>query len=574
MGKRGTIKRGWQALLALLMLVCGAASGTDGVAIRVDRLDAPDTPAQAVISGSLDERFIPEVYPAIAPSRLAPTWYRIRLARDWAAAGPPALSIDDPQGLTLDVYLPPGFERQQRDIYGDSASPEFTRHALTLLLPRDLRANQSVYLHVERGIATPRRVAVRTMIDAHAIDIANARLDVLFPAVQLATLLVMLSFFVVLRDRVYAYYVGQMLFIVLFEFYEYGLGYEIPPFDLLAPLGECVPWMMSALAAVLAIEFARHFLSLGQVAARLDRALAALRWPFSALALSAALPFAHGWWVVDLLSFALLLVAPLLLAAGLAAWQQGGHRGGYYLCAWIPGLLFVIVRAIQIILDWPQPAWLEFALPAAFAYASVVLAFGLADHIVSVRHERDVAHRLAEHDALTGVLNRRAILARLRSAFLLARERNRPLAVLFLDLDHFKRINDSWGHQAGDQCLRAVIEPIASELRQGDALGRYGGEEFLAVLPGASVANAEGVAERIRRRVEELPMMVSGMRIGMTLSVGVATLDADVGTPDDLIERADAALYLSKSGGRNRVSTHRGAKSPAAEILRGMLPRE
>jgi diguanylate cyclase (GGDEF)-like protein len=262
------------------------------------------------------------------------------------------------------------------------------------------------------------------------------------------------------------------------------------------------------------------------------------------------------------------------LGAGLLAWQQGGQRGAYYLCAWIPGLLFVIVRALQVVLHWPEPVWLEFALPAAFAFASIVLAFGLADHIVSIRHERDVAHRLAEHDMLTGVLNRRAILARLRAAFLAAREKNRPLAVLFLDLDHFKRVNDSYGHRAGDQCLRAVIAPIASELRQGDALGRYGGEEFLIVLPGAGTANAEGVAERIRKRVEELPMLVSGVRVGLTMSIGVATLDADVMTSDDLIERADAALYLSKTGGRNLVSTHRGPESPAAEIMQGMPPRD
>jgi diguanylate cyclase (GGDEF)-like protein len=220
-------------------------------------------------------------------------------------------------------------------------------------------------------------------------------------------------------------------------------------------------------------------------------------------------------------------------------------------------------------LHWPQPVWLEFALPAAFAFAAIVLAFGLADHIVSIRHERDIAHRLAEHDMLTGVLSRRAIVARLRSAFVVARAQERPLAVLFLDLDHFKRVNDSYGHRAGDQCLRAVIAPIATELRQGDALGRYGGEEFLVVLPGATVANAEGVAERIRRRVEEMPMLISGVRVGLTLSIGVATLEPDVATPDDLIERADAALYLSKSGGRNLVSTHRGPLAPAAETAHG-----
>jgi diguanylate cyclase (GGDEF)-like protein len=107
-----------------------------------------------------------------------------------------------------------------------------------------------------------------------------------------------------------------------------------------------------------------------------------------------------------------------------------------------------------------------------------------------------------------------------------------------------------------------VIGPIAGELRQGDALGRYGGEEFLILLPGAGAADAEIVAERIRKRVQEMSMIVSGMRIGLTVSLGVAAVDTEVAIPDDLIERADAALYRSKEGGRNLVSTHAGPHAP------------
>jgi diguanylate cyclase (GGDEF)-like protein len=562
----------WAILPVLLLVAAGA--GAD-VPVRIERLDVEGAEAAKVLSGVYDGRFDTESYAALTPSRSGSRWYRLRLVADWAERRPAVLTISDPQGFALDAYLPPAYARTPYNIYRANTSGEFTRHALALVLPVGLHANVPIYLHVAPGLAVPRAIAVRQMIEARSRDIVNARLDLLFPTLQLATLLVMLSFFLVLRERMYAYFSAQMLFIVLFELYESGLGFEYPPLDWLAPLGERVSWLMAAIAAVLSIDFSRQFLDLAHAAPRSDRALAWMRWPLLAIAACAAAPwFAPGWWIEDALSFALLVLAPMLLGAGLFAWQRGGHRGAYYLCAWTPGLLFVIVRALQLILHWPQPAWLEFALPAAFAFASIVLAFGLADHIVSIRHERDVAHRLVEHDMLTGVLNRRAILARLRTAFLAAREKNRPLAVLFLDLDHFKRVNDSYGHRAGDQCLRAVIAPIASELRQGDALGRYGGEEFLVVLPGASVANAEGVAERIRQRVEELPMLVSGVRVGLTLSIGVATLEAGVMTPDDLIERADAALYLSKTGGRNLVSTHRGPDSPGGESKRGVLPRE
>jgi diguanylate cyclase (GGDEF)-like protein len=416
----------------------------------------------------------------------------------------------------------------------------------------------------------PRRIEIRGVVDARVDDLARARLDVLFPAVQLATLLVILCFFLVLRERMYLYFVAHVLLIVLYELYAFGIGYELAPFNLLIPLGARAAWLMAALAAMLLIDFSRQFLELPRCAPRLDRVLAALRWPLAILAVLEALPsLAPGWWVDDLLALVLLVMAPLLLIAGVTAWQQGWRRGGYYLCAWVPGLLFIIVRTLQLMLHWPLPDWLEFALPAAFAFAGMVLSFGLADHTLSIRHERDVAHRLAEHDVLTGVLNRRAILARLRAAFLDARDARNPLAVLFLDLDHFKQVNDSYGHRAGDQCLRAVIAPIASELRQGDALGRYGGEEFLVILPGAEMANARVVAERIRRRVEQMPMLVSGVRIGLTLSIGIAAFDADVATPEDLIERADAALYRAKSDGRNLVSIHAADTSPAPDPATG-----
>ena len=159
---------------------------------------------------------------------------------------------------------------------------------------------------------------------------------------------------------------------------------------------------------------------------------------------------------------------------------------------------------------------------------------------------------------LTGALNRRAIQANARAAFRNARQAGESLALLFLDLDHFKNVNDSYGHRAGDRCLRAVTAPITSELRHDDALGRYGGEEFLVVLPRATAREAEAIAERIRSRVQEVPVYVSGTRIGLTLSVGVAVIRDDVHTVEDLIECADAALYKAKSNGRNLVSTHPG----------------
>jgi diguanylate cyclase (GGDEF)-like protein len=551
----------WRRVLALLLLLAAGGALAQSVPIVVERLDRdlPDAAAAQLVAGAWDADFVAEPYAAITPSPRHGRWYRIYLDEDWRSSRPPVLAIADPHGLALRAYVPPDYAPVERSLYERDDATGFTRHALVFMLPALLSARAPIYLHVAPERAVPRAITVTDVTQARIADLVRARLDVLFPAIQLATVLVMLSFVLALRERVYVYFVAGVLLLVLYECYAFGIGYELWPLKLLAPLGARAAWLSASLAGLMLIEFSRHFLELPRDAARLDRVLAALRWPLLAWAVCAALPaLSPGWWIEVALALTLLLMAPLLIGAGLLAWLRGGRSGGYYLGAWVPGLLFVIVRTLQLLLHWPLPAWLEFALPAAFALASLVLSFGLADSTLSIRYERDVANRLADHDALTGVLNRRAILARLRAAFLHARAARAPLALLFLDLDHFKRINDSYGHRAGDQCLRAVIAPIAGELRLGDALGRYGGEEFLVVLPGADAPNAQLIAERIRHRVERMPLLVSGTRISLTVSIGVAALDAEVATPEMLVERADGALYRSKANGRNVVTMHSG----------------
>ncbi len=128
-----------------------------------------------------------------------------------------------------------------------------------------------------------------------------------------------------------------------------------------------------------------------------------------------------------------------------------------------------------------------------------------------------------------------------------------PLSVLFVDLDRFKLINDRHGHAAGDQCLRAVAGALAGALEEGDIFGRYGGEEFVVILPGRTGAAARQVGERLRAAVERQVTDWEGQPLRLTVSVGVATrLDGDR-SPQALIERADKALYAAKRAGRNCV---------------------
>jgi two-component system cell cycle response regulator len=172
------------------------------------------------------------------------------------------------------------------------------------------------------------------------------------------------------------------------------------------------------------------------------------------------------------------------------------------------------------------------------------------DAIERLRDERDSLRRDAQIDPLTNVLNRRSLEASVRQRCQ-ARER---FGVLFMDLDHFKLINDRFGHESGDRVLISVAAVIKSGLRPGDIVGRYGGEEFVAIVAGAGPESARLVAERLRQAVEEMhPPSPGPSRV--TISIGTTVYDPRQleETPPELVHRADLALYAAKRGGRNRV---------------------
>ena len=157
----------------------------------------------------------------------------------------------------------------------------------------------------------------------------------------------------------------------------------------------------------------------------------------------------------------------------------------------------------------------------------------------------------AEHDSLTGVLNRRAIRDVLRRELARCRRENQTLGVIVADVDHFKKINDHYGHGAGDAALVAVTQRISATLRPYDVIGRYGGEEFLIIAPGCDLALTQKLAERIRLAVCDEEVDLGNQTIAITLSLG-ATLGTADSDPEFLVEMADAAMYQAKRNGRNR----------------------
>jgi diguanylate cyclase (GGDEF)-like protein len=167
------------------------------------------------------------------------------------------------------------------------------------------------------------------------------------------------------------------------------------------------------------------------------------------------------------------------------------------------------------------------------------------------------AHKLlqtqATHDALTGLWNRGAILELLSKELARAGRTNGSIGIIMADLDHFKRVNDTYGHLAGDAVLRETAQRMRSSMRDYDVIGRYGGEEFLVVVPDSNLSSTVTQAERLRWAVAEMPISTPEGSIEITMSLGVTAGGGDSLAAESLVRAADAALYQAKKLGRNRV---------------------
>lgn len=171
--------------------------------------------------------------------------------------------------------------------------------------------------------------------------------------------------------------------------------------------------------------------------------------------------------------------------------------------------------------------------------------------------------QLALTDALTRILNRRGITVSLLDAMAQAERYNTPLSVAMADIDNFKRVNDTWGHEAGDRILAQIASVLSETLRMPDKVGRYGGEEFLVVFPHTTLAQARKIAERMRTAVQQAELALGGSA-RVTVSIGVTQFQRGEDL-EQLLSRVDGALYQAKAGGRNLVAAQRTGRDREAE---------
>lgn len=225
-----------------------------------------------------------------------------------------------------------------------------------------------------------------------------------------------------------------------------------------------------------------------------------------------------------------------------------------------PGEAVAVAMEAAVSMPIRAPAWgalvLERVGATAFHPNELIIARDLARITVQQVEEAVTALKLrhtAEVDALTGSMNRRSIDLSLSRTFQHAQRNHQPLSVLFVDIDHFKTFNDMFGHACGDFCLRELARVLKITLSVEDFLGRYGGEEFVVILPGRPTEMARAIAEELRVAVEASEFRWNDRTLRLTVSIGVASRLDNESLPQPALERADRALYAAKRAGRNRV---------------------
>lgn len=522
--------------------------------VRLLAANAADVTAGEVISGSHDEEFKP--LGRGRPPEGAAFWLKlgggspadtgipvIVMHAGWSARAELFTARGSAAALPSAARLP-GFRGSEDTVFALSGEPG---------------AGQSWYARVSlaAGDSEPLRFTRSTLEETLSLGAERARMIALSFGALVAMALAALLIWFVMAESLFILYATLFFLQALYVVYLSGQGFDWPWLSLARPLGSFawnVPVGLSGAAACL---FTREIADLRRFSPRTYAMFGWFAAAFVAVTVANVAKFVGlGIWVNALGNLLFSVVAVITLVAVLIAWRRGNRAAGWFLVAWALLEGFTITAAVRFLITRSMDSSLVlyyYGLPMSMVAAAVLVALGVADRLRAQRLALSDAERRAQTDPLTGVLNRRSLIERLDAACLRARARGLPIALLFIDLDHFKEINDSFGHQAGDACLRAIIEPIHAELRQSDVIGRYGGEEFVVILSSADAAAANPIAQRILQRVSAISVEGFGAPIRLTCSIGVATSDTLGLWGEHLIAQADAAVYVAKRMGRNQV---------------------
>lgn len=528
-----------------------------------DRVEA----IRALPQASAGERFDPALLHAIPGGRHG-AWVLL-----W-----PQFSLPAPADAWVLQVIEPGlqavslFPERQPPILGATLfkpGEHWRGHGrLGFLLPSAEVTAAPIVLRIEpgRAIAPPLRFALDdewrfARNDAQWLAIATASL-----AVMLAMAVMAVVFAIELRDLAFLWYAAYVLAYAMILAVQ--SGYVAQPLEWGWVSAAPSAWgrAATALSVLFATLFVSRFADLRRYAPRMRIAVLTIGIAVAVLMGLGSLPVpALSALAARVINPLLILGGPTILLASLLAWWRGSRYGGFFLLGWGPLLAITVLGSMQVFGLLTAWTWLGDASFVAGAIEALVLSLGLADRALALRHDRDLAQAQADTDGLTHVYNRRGLDDRIGQRVAIAHRRREPLALLFLDLDRFKLLNDRQGHAAGDAALVALARLMRADMRTQDVLGRYGGEEFVAVLPGCDSAAARAIAERICVDLRNLRIAVSAADDMLTASIGVATLARNEDAAA-LVARADAAMYAGKRQGGDQVVVDAGTEPGAVPI--------
>jgi len=582
-----------QALIAAALLICGTVAsaapavplpGADGpvpLGTYAEVLEDPGgklTVAEVAANG----RFVPVGHevPNFGYSYSA-FWLRFRLPRETAPLLAPilALEIRFPSIDSIDLHVPyrgaQGVEyRVQRS--GDQLpwdAREVKHRNFVFRVPLTGMADAPAYLRVQSESV----VTVPAYLWRPEVMIAADRNSHfgygLFYGLVLALFLYNLMLLFSLRDRVYLWYV---LYVASF-----GIGlaaFDGFAFQYLWP--GSIWWANHAIAAALCAtllfgtQFARSFLDVRSFTVPVDRFLLGVM----AIALAGVFFAATGLLVpygaiMRTLSVVAFVAAVVMLYVSVRAVLDGYRPARFFLLAWSTLLLSIALGALRNFALMPTNFLTVNGLHIGLALDILLLSFALADRInllkqatadaqVEAREREHVVEQLrhmAQHDPLTGLPNRASMQQRLALAIEFARRNRKKLAVMLVDLNDFKRINDDRGHPVGDHVLAAVAGRLRSSVRGSDTVARYGGDEFVVLAGELDRAEDAGhIAEKISDMVS-VPLAVDGAIEKIGCSIGISLFPDDAENAEALIERADRAMYAAKSAKSRRYAYFSGS---------------
>ncbi|MBM7131620.1 diguanylate cyclase [Dyella mobilis] len=539
-------------LLWFSLLHAGTAAPLRGAWREAARGDTPAQILNAFGHGALK---------AFNPSMLQ--WFPRDELGAWVVLQPGPPSADEERVLSIypapmgEVTLFEGKSPPRTLALDDFTAPLHGHGRLAFRLSVDREQTAPILLKFEPSstVSAPERFELQSMDDYLQQDASWLSFAAACFAVMVAMALMASCFAVMLRDVTFAWYTGYMLCYVLVQSIQTGFLFH--------PLG--ASWLagsellVGASATALSVSFAALFASRF---CDLSRYTPFLRIPV--IALGVAMPLIvvlRCSQIPALMDMAKVLVNPvlilgavLLLCTALMAAFRGSRPAWFFLLGWTPLLILTAMTSAQVTGALPKLDWLNDASIAMGAFEAVVLSLGLADRALTMRRDRDSVRVLADRDPLTNLLNRRAWTEAANRMLADAIEEGQPIALLFMDMDHFKALNDHQGHAAGDRALVSVADILSSELRPSDLLGRYGGEEFVAMLHGVHQEQAMQVATRLCRRVHRLDIAVDQRELLLSVSIGLAMRSLG-DTLETLVERADQAMYYVKLNGRNHAHT-------------------